>query len=72
MAFTGQAIPQLSTGIEGLYELLQGGLVKGRMCLVSGEPGTEKTTLGVHFLEEGLSDDQANARRRPASANLVR
>jgi circadian clock protein KaiC len=28
------------------------------MYLVSGEPGTGKTTLGMHFLEEGLRNDE--------------
>ncbi len=58
MVSTGQGIPQLSTGIPELDELLRGGMVEGRMYLVSGEPGTGKTTLGMHFLEEGLGDDE--------------
>jgi circadian clock protein KaiC len=52
------SIPQLSTGIPGLDELLRGGVLEGRMYLVSGEPGTGKTTLGMHFLEEGLDHDE--------------
>jgi circadian clock protein KaiC len=30
----------------------------GRVYLVTGEPGTGKTMLGMHFLEEGLQNDE--------------
>src|SRR5688572_5810894 len=43
----------ISTGIEGLDELLAGGLTGDRMYLVEGYPGTGKTTLAVQFLIEG-------------------
>src|SRR4030095_1261747 len=33
--------------------ILQGGLLPGRVYLVHGEPGTGKTTLGLHFLSTG-------------------
>ncbi|HET6764997.1 MAG TPA: ATPase domain-containing protein [Longimicrobiaceae bacterium] len=39
----------LSTGIEALDSRL-GGLVEGRYYLVSGGPGTGKTSLALHFL----------------------
>ena len=48
---------RISTGIQGLDHILQGGLLPGRVYLVHGEPGTGKTTLGLHFLssaETGL------------------
>ena len=51
-------ISQVQSGIPGLDELLQGGYVEGRMYLISGGPGTGKTTLGMHFLEEGLANDE--------------
>jgi circadian clock protein KaiC len=51
-------IPQISSGVSGLNELLHGGLIQGRMYLVSGEPGTGKTTIGIHFLKEGLENDE--------------
>ncbi|HWI40684.1 MAG TPA: ATPase domain-containing protein [Verrucomicrobiae bacterium] len=44
----------MSTGIEGLDEILQGGLSPGRMYLVHGGPGTGKTTLALQFLLEGI------------------
>ena len=44
---------RISTGIPGLDDILQGGLLPGRVYLVHGEPGTGKTTLGLHFLSTG-------------------
>jgi circadian clock protein KaiC len=41
---------RISTGIAGLDHILQGGLLPARTYLVYGEPGTGKTTLGLHFL----------------------
>ena len=45
----------ISTGIDGLDELLVGGLTRDRMYLVEGLPGTGKTTLAIQFLLEGCS-----------------
>ncbi len=44
-----------STGITGLDEILQGGLLPQRAYLVRGGPGTGKTTLGLHFLQAGAT-----------------
>ena len=41
---------RFSTGVPGLDEVLDGGLIEGRTYLVSGAPGTGKTTIGWHFL----------------------
>ncbi|MDB4948227.1 MAG: ATPase [Gemmatimonadetes bacterium] len=43
----------LSTGIEALDGRL-GGLVEGRYYLVSGAPGTGKTSVALHFLGAGI------------------
>lgn len=48
-----------STGVPGLDEVLQGGLIEGRTYLISGPPGTGKTTLGWHVLTEGLRADES-------------
>ncbi len=40
----------LSTGIEGLDVLMDGGYPKGKGILVTGPPGSGKTILGLHFL----------------------
>ncbi|HEX2832433.1 MAG TPA: ATPase domain-containing protein [Thermoanaerobaculia bacterium] len=42
------------TGIEGLDNVLGGGLTNNRIYLVMGDPGVGKTTLGLHFLLEGV------------------
>jgi circadian clock protein KaiC len=42
-----------ATGIEGLDEVLGGGLPRERLYLVEGDPGTGKTTLALGFLLHG-------------------
>lgn len=44
---------RLSTGIQGLDEILGGGLPPGQLYLVEGESGAGKTTLGLQFLLAG-------------------
>ena len=44
---------RVGTGIEGLDDVLGGGLPPGRFFLVQGEPGVGKTTFGLQFLLEG-------------------
>ncbi|WP_148860770.1 ATPase domain-containing protein [Natronococcus pandeyae] len=51
-------ITPINSGVNGLDEILHGGFVEGRMYLVHGQPGTGKTLLGMHFLEEGLENDE--------------
>jgi circadian clock protein KaiC len=45
--------PRLSTGIDGLDDILHGGLAKGFLYLIEGSPGAGKTTLALQFLIEG-------------------
>ncbi|WP_077048175.1 ATPase domain-containing protein [Pseudomonas sp. KK4] len=42
-----------ATGIEGLDDILDGGLSRGHVFLLEGEPGTGKTTVALHFLLAG-------------------
>ena len=42
-----------ATGIEGLDDVLQGGLARNRLFLLEGNPGTGKTTIALQFLMEG-------------------
>ena len=43
------------TGVEGLDEVLGGGLDRGRTFLVEGSPGTGKTTVALQFLITGAA-----------------
>jgi circadian clock protein KaiC len=45
-------------GISGLDEILDGGLSPRHLYLVDGDPGTGKTTVGVHFLMEGRNQGE--------------
>lgn len=45
---------RVSTGVCGLDSVLNGGLVENRVYLIEGVPGAGKTTLGLHFLLDGL------------------
>jgi len=44
---------RVSTGIKGLDEMLNGGLLPGSTVLVRGAPGTGKTSLALQFLLHG-------------------
>lgn len=46
----------LRTGIEGLDDILGGGLRKGSCTLLEGIPGTGKTTVGLGFLYTGAKE----------------
>jgi circadian clock protein KaiC len=41
------------TGVEGLDDILCGGLAHGRLFLLEGSPGTGKTTIALQFLMTG-------------------
>ncbi len=41
------------TGIDGLDDIMQGGLTPNRLYLIEGVPGSGKTTLSLQFLLEG-------------------
>ena len=48
-----------ATGIEGLDDILGGGLPGSRLYLIQGYPGTGKTTLALQFLREGKALGEA-------------
>ncbi len=52
-------IPRLSTGVEGLDEILYGGCLPGRAYLLRGGPGSGKTTLGLHILATGAAKSES-------------
>jgi len=43
------------TGVPGLDEVLSGGLTKGNIFLLEGDPGTGKTTIALRFLLDGAA-----------------
>ena len=46
---------RLSTGIEGLDKIIQGGFPKGTVNLVSGPAGSGKTLIALHFFHSGAT-----------------
>jgi circadian clock protein KaiC len=72
---------RLSTGIAGLDNILHGGLAKGFLYLIEGNPGAGKTTLALQFLNEGakhgerglyisLAETEAELRQAAASHDI--
>ena len=51
---------RISTGIEGLDKLVEGGIPRGSTVLVAGNPGTGKTILTSHFLYDGLNRGESS------------
>jgi circadian clock protein KaiC len=49
-----RATGRLSTGVEGLDALLNGGIPAGDSALLAGPSGSGKTVLGTHFVVEGV------------------
>src|SRR5438477_3683933 len=49
-------IPKTKTGIEGLDEITEGGIPKGRPTLICGSAGCGKTLFGMRFLVKGITD----------------
>lgn len=50
---------RLRTGIEGLDDMLEGGLPSGHLYLIEGDPGTGKTTLALQFLLSGIASGES-------------
>lgn len=70
------------TGVEGLDDILSGGLTRRHVFLLEGSPGTGKTTISLQFLIEGavrgerclyisLSESEEELRDSAASHNMV-
>lgn len=49
---------RLRTGIEGLDQVLEGGLPDSSICLVSGPPGSGKTVMTQQVVYSAASEDQ--------------
>lgn len=51
---------KISSGISGLDEVLDGGFIPKQSYLIQGGPGTGKSTIGYHFLEQGVKDGESS------------
>ena len=51
-------LPRISTGSDGLDDILGGGFDANRMYLYEGRPGTGKTTIALQFLLRGVRDGE--------------
>ena len=51
-------LERCATGIEGLDDILGGGIPRGNMVLVAGSVGTGKTTLCLEFLVRGAEQGE--------------
>jgi circadian clock protein KaiC len=54
-----QFLPRASTGVEGLNDILGGGVARNRLHLLEGSPGTGKTTVALQFLLAGAEAGEA-------------
>lgn len=52
------ALERIKTGIDGLDEMLNSGLIKNRSYIVVGGPGSGKTILSMHFLIAGAREGE--------------
>ncbi len=53
-----KSLDRVSTGVDGLDNLIGGGFLPGRTYLVVGPPGSGKTTLSIQFLIEGAKNGE--------------
>jgi len=49
---------RMQTGVEGLDDILGGGIPQGHLYLLEGDPGTGKTTVGLQFLLQGARNNE--------------
>src|SRR6056297_2348814 len=50
--------PRILTGVSGLDHILQGGLPRGGLYLIEGQPGSAKTTLALQDMLTGAENDE--------------
>ncbi|EMA22241.1 KaiC domain-containing protein [Haloarcula argentinensis] len=51
-------IPRVDIGIEGLDQMIQGGVPQRHLIVTIGSAGTGKTTFGLQFLHHGLQNGE--------------
>lgn len=50
--------PRILTGVSGLDHILHGGLPRGGLYLIEGQPGSAKTTLALQYLLTGAENQE--------------
>lgn len=56
--FSEPKLGRVSTGIDGLDRMLEGGLISGRTYILSGDAGSGKSTICGHFMMEGVKNGE--------------
>ncbi len=51
-------IKRVNTGVPGFDGLIEGGIPEGFVVVVTGSPGTGKTTFSLRFLLEGIKNNE--------------
>jgi circadian clock protein KaiC len=51
---------RISSGIEGVDDMMSGGILKNSSTLVVGSPGCGKTLFSLHFIMEGLQKGESS------------
>ncbi|OFV68627.1 MAG: RecA-superfamily ATPase [Candidatus Syntrophoarchaeum caldarius] len=57
----GISVAREPTGIKGFDEIIEGGLLAGRVYVTSGPPGSGKTTFSTQFLAQGAMNGSYGA-----------
>lgn len=53
-----KSLERIPSGVPGLDDIIGGGFLPGRVYLITGPPGSGKTTIGIQFLVEGAKNGE--------------
>jgi len=53
-----ESTERISMGIEGLDQMMAGGVTRGSITLISGASGTGKTIIALHYAYAGLQQGE--------------